>query len=103
MMHDPPRPPPLPLLPAIALATLSLAACASPPAATTPPEASLAASPSDLPPVPICRDEMLAFVELTRLAKLHGEGWTVFGPAVDALKQQILDCIDDNREQYRAL
>ncbi len=89
------------LLPTIALASLALAACASPPDA--PPEASLIASPSDLPPVPICRDEMIAFVELTRLAKLHGEGWTVFEPAVDALKQQILDCIDDSREQYRAL
>ena len=98
MTHDPPR---RRLLLAIALASLSLAACASP--RDAPPEAALAASSSDLPPVPICRDEMLAFVELTRLAKLHGEGWTVFEPAVDALKQQILDCIDDNRTQYRAL
>ncbi len=98
MTHDPPSPL---LLPTIAL-VLALAACASPPAGTSP-DASLAAASSDLPPVPICRDEMVAYVELTRLAKQHGEGWTIFEPAVDALKQQILDCIDDSREQYRAL
>ncbi len=99
MMHDPP---PFLLLPTVALASLALAACASPPAGTAP-EAALAVSTADLPPVPICRDEMVAYIELTRLAKQHGEGWTIFEPAVDALKQQILDCIDDSREQYRAL
>jgi hypothetical protein len=38
---------------------------------------------------------MRAYVEITKLAKLHGEGWMVYEPAVDALKQQILDCLDD--------
>lgn len=83
------------------LASLSLAACAAP--ADQAAAVSLTASPSDLPPVPICRNEMVAFVELTRLAKSHGNDWVVFEPAVDALKQQILDCIDENRAQFRAL
>ena len=88
------------LLPLLVTATL-LAACA--PA----PRGSEAAPPvdatADLPPIPICRDEMRAFVELARLAKLHGDGWVVFEPAVDALKQQIIDCIDENRDQFRGL
>jgi hypothetical protein len=65
--------------------------------------AMLSVSASDLPPVPFCRDEMRAYVELTRLAKLHGDDWAVFEPAVDALKQQILDCIDDNGDGFRQL
>jgi hypothetical protein len=55
----------------------------------------LSVSSSDLPSIPICREEMRAYVEITKLAKLHGEGWAVYEPAVDALKQQILDCLDD--------
>jgi hypothetical protein len=46
---------------------------------------------------------MRAYVELTRLAKLHGEGWEVFAPAVDALKQQILDCVDDKTGAFHPL
>jgi hypothetical protein len=78
-----------------------LAACApTTPGSGAPPPVDAAA---ELPPIPICRDEMRAFVELARLAKLHGDGWVVFQPAVDALKQQIIDCIDDNRAQFRGL
>jgi hypothetical protein len=86
--------------PSLVLAAL-LGACA--PAATSdaPPPPAVAAS--DLPPIPICRDEMRAFVELTRLARQHGDGWVVFEPAVDALKQQIIDCVDENRARFRAM
>jgi len=94
-----PERPPLPLLALLALAGL-VAACA--PAAPTN-EVVSADAAADLPPIPICRDEMRAYVELARLAKLHGDSWVVFEPAVDALKQQILDCIDDNRDQFRGL
>jgi hypothetical protein len=91
---------PLPLLPTLALAGL-IAACAP---ATPAGEAAVPGdTAADLPPIPICRDEMRAYVELARFAKLHGDGWVVFEPAVNALKQQILDCIDDNRAQFRGL
>ena len=88
------------LLPLLALAGL-LAACA--PATPAGEAAAPGDTAADLPPIPICRDEMRAYVELARFAKLHGDGWVVFEPAVDALKQQILDCIDDNRAQFRGL
>jgi len=89
-----------PLPPILALASL-LAACA--PAATTTETAPPGLTAAELPPIPICRDEMRAYIELARLAKLHGDGWVVFEPAVDALKQQIINCIDDNRAQFRGL
>jgi hypothetical protein len=89
-----------PLPPILALAGL-LAACA--PAATTTEAAPPTVAAGDLPPIPICRDEMRAYLELARLAKQHGEGWIVFEPAVDALKQQIINCIDDNRAHFRGL
>jgi hypothetical protein len=76
----------------LALAATALAGCAAGDDATRAP---IAVSTSELPSIPICRDEMRAYVELTKLAKLHGEGWVVFEPAVDAMKQQILDCLDD--------
>ncbi|HWI25325.1 MAG TPA: hypothetical protein VN668_00020 [Stellaceae bacterium] len=84
----------LPLLAALAL----LAGCAAEPAAA-PPSADEAA----LPPIPFCRDEMVAFVELTRLARAHGEGWTVFKPAIDALQRRIVDCVDDTSTRLREL
>jgi hypothetical protein len=88
-------------LAALAVIAAALAACAG---NGTTSGAALTVSSGDLPSIPICRDEMRAYVELTRLAKLHGEGWTVFAPAVDALKQQILDCLDDNTGgSFRAL
>lgn len=91
----------LPLLaPILALAGL-LAACAPPATTTEAPPPTIAAA--DLPPIPICRDEMRAYVELARLAKQHGDGWVVFEPAFDALKQQIIDCIGDNRAHFRGL
>jgi hypothetical protein len=89
------------LPPIVALASL-LAGCA-PAAAPTSEAEPLAPAAADLPPIPICRDEMRAYVELARLAKQHGDGWVVFEPAVDALKQQIMDCIEDNRAQFRGL
>ena len=88
------------LLPLLTLVGL-LAACA--PAPSTGEAAPPVDTAAELPPIPICRDEMRAFVELARLAKQHGEGWVVFEPAVDALKQQIIDCIDENRDRFRGL
>ncbi|HJT07743.1 MAG TPA: hypothetical protein VJ747_12500 [Stellaceae bacterium] len=88
------------VLPLLTLAGL-LAGCApAPSAGEAVPSVDTAA---DIPPIPICRDEMRAFVELAHLAKQHGDGWVVFEPAVDALKQQIIDCIDVNRDRFRGL
>jgi hypothetical protein len=89
------------LLPPILVLAGLLAACA--PAATTTEPGPPTVAAVDLPPIPICRDELRAYLELARLAKLHGDGWIVFEPAVDALKQQIINCIDDNRAQFRGL
>ena len=88
-----------PLLPLLTLAGL-LAACAPPrPTSESGPAVDTAA---ELPPIPVCRDEMRAFVELAHLAKQHGDGWVVFEPAVDALKQQIINCIDENRDRLNS-
>ena len=85
---------------ALLLPLLTLAACApAPPASETGPAVDTAA---ELPPIPVCRDEMRAFVELAHLAKQHGDGWVVFEPAVDALKQQIINCIDENRDRLNS-
>ncbi|HLJ63784.1 MAG TPA: hypothetical protein VKT70_06750 [Stellaceae bacterium] len=53
-------------------------------------------SPGEIPPLPVCRDEMRAFIEITKLAKIHGDNVAVFQPAVDAMKDQILDCVDEH-------
>lgn len=90
---------PLPIL--ATLSGLVLSACVG--QVDAPRSAALSVAAGDLPPIPICREEMRAYVELTRLAKLHGEGWAVFDPAVAALKQQILDCLGDNTVEYHAL
>ncbi len=82
--------------PALCLA-LALCACATP-EADDPPSAA-----SELPPIPYCRDEMIAYVELTRLARAQGDGWTVFLPAMTALRQQIVDCVDDADARFHPL
>jgi 7-cyano-7-deazaguanine synthase in queuosine biosynthesis len=84
---------PLRRLTVFVLAAWALAACAADGAGTR--KTALSVSSGDLPAIPICREEMRAYIEITKLAKLHGEGWMVYAPAVDALKQQILDCLDD--------
>jgi hypothetical protein len=83
-----------------ALAAAVLAGCAAGEATRS---ASISVAASELPSIPICRDEMRAYVELTKLAKLHGDGWVVFEPAVDALRQQILDCLDDKEGTFEQL
>jgi hypothetical protein len=42
-----------------------------------------------------CDDEMRAFVALSQLAKRYGDGWRLFEPALEAMRDQILDCVDD--------
>jgi hypothetical protein len=83
------------LLPLLAL----LAACATSDAADPPADADAAA----LPPIPFCRDEMTAYVELTRVARAHGDGWVVFMPAIDALQAEIIDCVEDHTARFHQL
>jgi hypothetical protein len=82
--------------PALFLA-FALCACAGaevddPPSAAT-----------ELPPIPFCRDEMIAYVQLIRLARAQGDGWTVFAPAMTALRQQIVDCVEDADARFHPL
>jgi hypothetical protein len=80
-------------VPLLLLPLSAVASCAAPEPPAHPVLSVPVVAAGELPPVPVCRDEMRAYVELTKLAKLHGDGWQVFSPAVDALKQQIIDCM----------
>jgi hypothetical protein len=51
---------------------------------------------SGLPRYPQCDAEIKAFVALTKLARQLGDDWQVYQPALEALQDQILDCVDDN-------
>ena len=88
------------------LLTLALGACGAPPPGE-PPIASGTSDPvpveAELPPIPFCRDQMTAYVELVRLARSQGENWVVFAPALDALRQQIVDCVSDGAEHFHEL
>lgn len=54
------------------------------------------ASFAALPRFPACDNEIKAFVALTRLAKQLGTDWRIYEPALQAMQDQILDCIDDS-------
>jgi hypothetical protein len=45
---------------------------------------------------PACESEIKAFVALTRLAKQAGDNWQIYQPALDALQDQIMDCVEDS-------
>jgi hypothetical protein len=45
---------------------------------------------------PACDAEIRAFVALTKLAKQLGDDWQIYAPAIEAMRDQILDCVDDN-------
>jgi hypothetical protein len=68
----------------LAAALLLLAGCVGAPAAQAPLDPRLAA----------CDAELRAFVALTRLAK-QAPDWRVYQPAIDAMREQIMDCVDD--------
>ena len=73
-------------LPALISILLALSACASAPNA-------------DVGPVPTrlagCDAELRAYVAVAKLARQGGDDWTLYQPAVDAMKDQILDCVQD--------
>jgi hypothetical protein len=43
-----------------------------------------------------CEAEIRAFVAVSKLAKQHGDSWAVFEPAIDAMRDQILDCVEES-------
>jgi hypothetical protein len=45
---------------------------------------------------PACESEIKAFVNLTRLARQAGDNWQIYQPALDALQDQIMDCVEDS-------
>lgn len=46
-----------------------------------------------------CDEELRGFVVIARVARLQGDNWTIFEPALQAMKDQVLDCIEEsNRE-----
>jgi hypothetical protein len=45
---------------------------------------------------PACESEIKAFVALTRLARQAGDNWQIYQPALDALQDQIMDCVEDS-------
>lgn len=53
-------------------------------------------SVSGLPRYPACDSEIKAFVALSKLAKQLGDDWEIYQPALEALQDQILDCVGDN-------
>ena len=56
----------------------------------------LATSVAKLPRFPACENEIKAFVALTTLAKQLGDNWHVYEPALEALQDQIMDCVEDS-------
>jgi len=57
---------------------------------------SLTAAVAGLPRFPACESEIKAFVALARLAKQLGNNWHIYEPALEAMQDQIMDCIDDS-------
>ena len=74
-------------------AVLALAASAC---ATAVKDDALAVDAAKLLRFPACESEIKAFVALTRLAKQAGDNWRVYEPALEALQDQIMDCVEDS-------
>jgi hypothetical protein len=45
---------------------------------------------------PACESEIKAFVNLTRLARQAGDNWRIYEPALEALQDQVMDCVEDS-------
>jgi hypothetical protein len=56
----------------------------------------LGSSVAKLPRIPACENEIKAFVALTRLARQLGDNWRIYEPALEAMQDQILDCVEDS-------
>jgi hypothetical protein len=76
----------------LAITLLALAACAGEPGVDAWP----ASSSSSAPRPTACDEEMRAFVAVSQLAKKYRGDWRLFEPAIEAMRDQILDCVDDS-------
>jgi hypothetical protein len=77
-----------------ALLLLALAGCAGP---STRADDAFNAAAATLPKkYPACADEIKAFVALTRLATQLSGTSDVLGPALEALRDQVMDCVEDS-------
>lgn len=56
----------------------------------------LASLAAKLPRYPACENEIKALVALTRLARQLGDNWRVYEPALEAMQDQVLDCVEDS-------
>ena len=43
-----------------------------------------------------CDAELKAFAAVARIARTQGDNWAIYDPALQALKDQILDCVDES-------
>jgi hypothetical protein len=77
----------------LAILMLTASACAGVSGGRDDALASLAAK---LPRFPACENEIKAFVALTRLARQLGDNWRVYEPALEAMQDQVLDCVEDS-------
>jgi hypothetical protein len=77
----------------LAILLLTVSACAGMGGGRDDALASLAAK---LPRFPACENEIRAFVALTRLARQLGDNWRVYEPALEAMQDQVLDCVEDS-------
>jgi len=76
-----------------ALAPLAVGACATPTSPVFGPDASPASGAAKRPSE--CDAELGAFVAVMKLAR-QADDWTIYQPAIDALKEQIMDCVQDS-------
>jgi hypothetical protein len=76
-----------------AAAPLALGACAASIAPSFGPERSPASGAAKRPSE--CDAELGAFVAVMKLAR-QAEDWTIYQPAIEALKDQIMDCVQDS-------
>ncbi len=83
----------LPFLRVVFCTVLALAASAC---ATASKDDTLGSDAAKLLRFPACENEIKAFVALTRLAKQAGDNWHVYEPALEALQEQIMDCVEDS-------
>jgi hypothetical protein len=77
----------------LAILLLTASACAGMGGGRDDALASLAAK---LPRFPACENEIRALVALTRLARQLGDNWRVYEPALEAMQDQVLDCVEDS-------
>jgi hypothetical protein len=73
-------------------AALALAACAGDGSGIE----AAGALRSSAPRPTACDAEMGAFVAVSQLAKRYGDNWTLFEAAIGAMRDQILDCVEDS-------